>query len=169
MSEKSPDSTQKSRNGEAGGGHSDGNATVKGRKRKNSPVSDNKSNKKQKMDGNLNNSVQLTRQGSKKLKKSTGSMLTERDTGKTAHPKQKQQRTKQKKAAHPRQTEQGTMTAASSKKTEQDSRKVKKVAVPESQKKERSKEKSWQGNGAQGREKKNAAKKLKGILKKKKP
>ena len=96
-------------------------------------------------------------------------MLTERDTGKTAHPKQKQQRTKQKKAAHPRQTEQGTMTAASSKKTEQDSRKVKKVAVPESQKKERSKEKSWQGNGAQGREKKNAAKKLKGILKKKKP
>lgn len=168
MSEKSPDSTQKSRNGEAGGGHSDGNVTVKGRKRKNSPVSD-KSNKKQKMDGNLNNSVQLTRQGSKKLKKSTGSMLTERDTGKTAHPKQKQQRTKQKKAAHPRQTEQGTMTAASSKKTEQDSRKVKKVAVPESQKKERSKEKSWQGNGAQGREKKNAAKKLKGILKKKKP
>lgn len=167
-SEKSLDGAQKSQNGEARGGHSDGNATVKGRKRKNNTVSDIKSNKKRKMDGSLNNSMQPTQQGSKKLKKSAGSMLTERDTRKTARPKQKEQRSKQKKAAQPRQTEQGTM-AASSKQTEQDRRKVKRAAVPKSQKKERSKEKSRQGNGAQGREKKNAAKKLKGILKKKKP
>lgn len=168
-SEKSLDGAQKSQNGEAGGGHSDGNATVKGRKRKNNTVSDIKSNKKRKMDGSLNNSMQPTQQGSKKLKKSAGSMLTERDTRKTARPKQKEQRSKQKKAAQPRQTEQGTTMAASSKQTEQDRRKVKRAAVPKSQKKEQSKEKSRQGNGAQGREKKNAAKKLKGILKKKKP
>ena len=167
-SEKSLDGAQKSQNGEAGGGHSDGNATVKGRKRKNNTVSDIKSNKKRKMDGSLNNSMQPTQQGSKKLKKSAGSMLMERDTRKTARPKQKEQRSKQKKVAQPRQTEQGTM-AASSKQTEQDRRKVKRAAVPKSQKKERSKEKSRQRNGAQGREKKNAAKKLKGILKKKKP
>ena len=152
--EKSQVSPQKKWNGDAGGGHSHDNTAAKGMKRKKNTSSNDKSSKKRKMDSGHKIAHQ-TDQGAKQLKKATDS-------------KQTDQGTKQlKKATGHKQKEQDTRIAASSKQKDQDAKKLKKAAVPKWQKKAWRAEQTQLGKGAQGTNKKNTTKKLKGILKNK--